>query len=403
MQKIVKANKGITLVALVITIAIMLILAGVTISVSLKGGLFSKAKEVTSQMQIDIEREQLLTVALGTLERNGKVNLNELDNNLPEGFTGINGQYTSSTGNKYQVTEDADIILLDGTEEPETPIVCAHTNTRIEGAIVATCTTAGYTGNTVCADCGETISNGSTIVALGHTTTEGTCANCGEVIENLNHSNIIPEGATYTQYINGRSVYDDDEFEYDWEYDSVVIYVAGDNFPTTMNNGDEYVFGDYKYCYGYQPCCGAIWSKACACDPETIEGWSVLAGDFYSTEYGSILKSINNEAITSMKYTFYNCGNLIDASNIVIPEKVTNLYTTFGFCVKLVKIPQIHNNVTNLGFTFNYCYELTGTVIIDSNPTNYSSCLYNTKVTSVKKSDGTTHPMEAELLATKTY
>ena len=123
-----KNQKGITLVALVITIAIMLILAGVTISVSLKGGLFSRANEATSEMQIAAEKEQLLTVALGTLGRNGKVNLEELDSNLPTGFEKIGtGTYKSSTGNKYQVTEDADIILLDGTEEepdvPDTPVV----------------------------------------------------------------------------------------------------------------------------------------------------------------------------------------------------------------------------------------------------------------------------------------
>ena len=109
-----KNNKGITLVALVITIAIMLILAG---NISLKGGLFSRANEATAQMQIEAEKEDLLTAALGTLGRNGKVNIAELDNNLPEGFTGNNGIYTSSTGNRYQVTEDADIIVLDGTEE----------------------------------------------------------------------------------------------------------------------------------------------------------------------------------------------------------------------------------------------------------------------------------------------
>ena len=124
MQKIVKANKGITLVALVITIAIMLILAGVTISVSLKGGLFNKANEATSQMQIEAEKEQLLMATLGALGRNGKVDLTKLDSNLPTSFqkTGT-GTYKSSTGNRYQVTEDADIILLDGTEEePDTPV-----------------------------------------------------------------------------------------------------------------------------------------------------------------------------------------------------------------------------------------------------------------------------------------
>ena len=128
-----KSQKGITLVALVITIAIMLILAGVTISVSLKGGLFSRANEATSQMQIEAEKEQLLTAALGTLGRNGKVNIAELDNNLPEGFTGSNGIYTSSTGNRYQVTQDVDIILLDGTEEepeePDTPVTPPATPT----------------------------------------------------------------------------------------------------------------------------------------------------------------------------------------------------------------------------------------------------------------------------------
>ena len=120
------SQKGITLIALVITIAIMLILAGVTIRVSLKGGLFGKANEATSQMQIEAEKEDLLTAALGTLGRNGKVDLTKLDSNLPTGFQKIGtGTYKSSTGNTYQVTEDADIILLNGeegeTEEPDTP------------------------------------------------------------------------------------------------------------------------------------------------------------------------------------------------------------------------------------------------------------------------------------------
>ena len=129
-----KKQKGITFVALVITIAIMLILAGVTINISLKGGLFSRANEATSQMQIEAEKEQLLTAALGTLGRSGKVDLTKLDSNLPTGFqkTGT-GTYKSSTGNIYQVTEDADIILLNGTEgepeEPDTPVVPPATPT----------------------------------------------------------------------------------------------------------------------------------------------------------------------------------------------------------------------------------------------------------------------------------
>lgn len=40
-----KSNKGITLIALVITIIVMLILVGVTITLSLNGNLFNYAKE----------------------------------------------------------------------------------------------------------------------------------------------------------------------------------------------------------------------------------------------------------------------------------------------------------------------------------------------------------------------
>ena len=39
-----RSNKGITLIALVITVIVMLILVGVTIAIALDGGLFGEAK-----------------------------------------------------------------------------------------------------------------------------------------------------------------------------------------------------------------------------------------------------------------------------------------------------------------------------------------------------------------------
>ena len=130
----IKGQKGITLIALVITIVVMLILVGVTISVSLNGGLFSTAKEATDETQMAKEREELLIAALGTLNQNGKVDLGKLDSSLPEGFTGSNGQYTSKTGNIFTVTEDGTITLVGGSseeepEEPETPVIPPATPT----------------------------------------------------------------------------------------------------------------------------------------------------------------------------------------------------------------------------------------------------------------------------------
>ena len=52
-----KENKGITLVALVITIIILLILAGITISSLTNTGLFAKAKEARDKTQNAAENQ----------------------------------------------------------------------------------------------------------------------------------------------------------------------------------------------------------------------------------------------------------------------------------------------------------------------------------------------------------
>ena len=52
-------EKGITVIALVVTIIVMLILVGVTISVALNGGLFGKAEEAGSKTKISQIQEAL--------------------------------------------------------------------------------------------------------------------------------------------------------------------------------------------------------------------------------------------------------------------------------------------------------------------------------------------------------
>ena len=73
---------------------------------------------------------------------------------------------------------------------------CTHTNTEVRGAVAATCTTTGYTGDTVCTDCDEKVEAGEVIAAKGHTYDAGivtkeptesetgiktyTCGSCGD-------------------------------------------------------------------------------------------------------------------------------------------------------------------------------------------------------------------------------
>lgn len=60
-----KGQKGITLVALVITIIVMLILVGVSVTVAIQGGLFTTAKDAASNTEVEANAERNLS--------NGKV------------------------------------------------------------------------------------------------------------------------------------------------------------------------------------------------------------------------------------------------------------------------------------------------------------------------------------------
>lgn len=83
---------------------------------------------------------------------------------------------------------------------------CDHTNTEVRGAIAATCTVTGYTGDTYCKDCNTLILSGTTIPALGHTGGTATCkkqavcARCGE-----HYGALDPSNHTHTEIRNAKS------------------------------------------------------------------------------------------------------------------------------------------------------------------------------------------------------
>lgn len=73
-----------------------------------------------------------------------------------------------------------------------------HTgNEEIRGAAEATCTTAGYTGDTYCKDCDALLSTGTVIPATGHTGGTATCLRrakcevCGERYGDIDRSNHV--------------------------------------------------------------------------------------------------------------------------------------------------------------------------------------------------------------------
>lgn len=60
----IKSQKGITLIALIITIIVMLILVGVTITVAVNGGLFNYAKKAKVDTEAEMTKEQMIAAGM---------------------------------------------------------------------------------------------------------------------------------------------------------------------------------------------------------------------------------------------------------------------------------------------------------------------------------------------------
>ena len=113
-------QKGITLIALIITIIVMLILVGVTINVALNGGLFSKAEEAGAKTKIAQIQEALTIKKAEVLaEENGKepadygITMDKLD--LP-------AQLKTEYENKLIISKDGilyydESVVTDATEQ----------------------------------------------------------------------------------------------------------------------------------------------------------------------------------------------------------------------------------------------------------------------------------------------
>ena len=122
MKKLKRQVKGITLIALVVTIIVLLILAGVALSLTVgNNGLFRRAQNATDTWQEASEREAIeLAVAgmqIGSMQETGMTK-QELENSLKEQFgdeasveDNEDGSFLVTIGeNKYYVGEDGEII-----------------------------------------------------------------------------------------------------------------------------------------------------------------------------------------------------------------------------------------------------------------------------------------------------
>ena len=207
--------------------------------------------------------------------------------------------------------------------------------------------------------------------------------------------NIIPNGGTY--YVGVTSVNTGDYTG------ATATYTSGQEFPTTVNDGDVYVYGDYEYRYNYYFNTSKWYSAA-------QNGWGVRVLDMGKSSYGEILGTINGKPLTALSHTFLSCNALVtaptipdsvtkmgytfdgccalatyvgstdsngDFSGYVIPNGVTDMSNAFTNCYPLTTSPVIPSSVTYLNSTFSGCVNLTTAPIIPSSVTNLVQTFQN--------------------------
>lgn len=120
MKKYLKNEKGITLVALVITIVILLILAGISISALTNTGIFGKAKEAKEKTQ-NAEKEQSQTFSEFERELNqySSAELTTANSNVVLSTT-ENVELHDKNGNKIVVPAGFKIVVNDDTNNAMT-------------------------------------------------------------------------------------------------------------------------------------------------------------------------------------------------------------------------------------------------------------------------------------------
>ncbi|MGN1270087.1 MAG: leucine-rich repeat protein [Clostridia bacterium] len=79
-------------------------------------------------------------------------------------------------------------------------------------------------------------------------------------------------------------------------------------------------------------------------------------------------------SVTSMNYTFSSCTSLVTAPEI--PSSVTDMQSTFNGCTSLVTAPEIPSSVTSMGSTFSGCTSLVTAPEIPSSVTSMDYTFY---------------------------
>ena len=129
MKNIFKQRKGITLIALVITIIVLLILAGISISMlSGDNSILQKATDAKINTDNANEKEQIQIVVLGSYNDNAKLEVATVNSNIKNRINGVTTDDATEFPLKvtYTATGNSYTVEYNGNVEKETPKVYSN-------------------------------------------------------------------------------------------------------------------------------------------------------------------------------------------------------------------------------------------------------------------------------------
>ena len=333
-------NRGITLIALVITIIVLLILAGVSIAMLTgENGILTQATNAKNKTEISEEKEGVgLASITASIDENGYHNLNQetlqeaIDNQFGEGIALVtdngDGTFTVSFINSkrdYNITStgvEEGINWNDIMSNAKAPE--SQNEQKNEGYIAI-----GTDGKAVDLDnWNYTLYNG-TYALNTLDVIEGRTSSCGYIGEIDSNGEILD---TIPTYIKGPN---DDEF-----------------IKVTNLRGTFYNISNLKIA------------------PKLPIYTEVLRGTF-SNCTGLIEAPTIPQNVKDMRLSFYKCTSLTIAPHI--PTRVENMRATFSECINLITPPStIPESVTNMIATFQNCKKLQGEITINASVSGIS-------------------------------
>ena len=135
-----RKNSGVTLIALIITIIVLLILAGVTIAMVVgDNGILNRATEAADKSSLEDARERIQLEVIGSYDNLGNLDMDKLKENLEKNLgidTGeVGDRLPTGTitldGNEFYIDENENVLEIDKTWVQEGDVV-RNTETGLE-------------------------------------------------------------------------------------------------------------------------------------------------------------------------------------------------------------------------------------------------------------------------------